>query len=95
MGGPTCSVIAMKGGDRVQVTVVDVNKERIAAWNSDDLPIFEVRLMEQFHWQEMHLVSGFSFSLLTLTRKELSLIIVCACMSAGYGDGVPSFFLLS
>jgi UDPglucose 6-dehydrogenase len=29
-----------------QVTIVDVNPHRIAAWNSDDLPIFEPGLEE-------------------------------------------------
>ena len=43
VGGPTMSVIAQKNPD-IQITVVDVNKERIAAWNDDDLaqlPIYE------------------------------------------------------
>ncbi|MGN0849613.1 MAG: UDP-glucose 6-dehydrogenase [Victivallaceae bacterium] len=45
VGGPTMAVIA----DRCQnckVTVVDINSERIAAWNSDNLPIFEPGLDE-------------------------------------------------
>ncbi len=41
MGGPTCAIIASKC-PRIQVTVVDVSVERIAAWNSDNLPLFEV-----------------------------------------------------
>eukprot|EP00051_Salpingoeca_urceolata_P027730 m.482990 g.482990 ORF g.482990 m.482990 type:complete len:468 (-) comp22736_c0_seq1:25-1428(-) len=41
VGGPTCSVIALKGGENVKVTVVDINEARIAAWNSDELPIYE------------------------------------------------------
>lgn len=39
-GGPTCAVIAAKQPDIV-VTVVDLNKGRIAAWNSDKLPVSE------------------------------------------------------
>lgn len=46
VGGPTCSVIALKGGDQVKVTVVDINQQRIDAWNSDELPIFEPGLDE-------------------------------------------------
>ncbi len=49
VGGPTCSVIAYKGGDRVRVTVVDMNEQRIAAWNSDSLPIYEVRFIMLSH----------------------------------------------
>lgn len=41
MGGPTCSVIALKGAENVKVTVVDINTARIEAWNSDELPIYE------------------------------------------------------
>ena len=43
VGGPTMSVIALKCPD-INVTVVDLNKERIAAWNNENLsklPIYE------------------------------------------------------
>ncbi|MBW1777822.1 MAG: UDP-glucose 6-dehydrogenase [Deltaproteobacteria bacterium] len=40
VGGPTMAVIAHKCPD-YQVTVVDINPERIDQWNSDSLPIFE------------------------------------------------------
>lgn len=40
VGGPTCAVIALKCPD-IQVTIVDINADRIAAWNSDKLPIYE------------------------------------------------------
>lgn len=40
VGGPTCSVIAHKC-PHIQVTIVDVNPDRINQWNSDSLPIFE------------------------------------------------------
>lgn len=39
-GGPTCAIIALKN-PHIQVTIVDVNPVRIAAWNSDNLPIYE------------------------------------------------------
>merc|ERR1712217_511196 len=45
VGGPTCATIALKC-PRVQVTIVDLNEARIAAWNSDDLPIYEPGLDE-------------------------------------------------
>lgn len=41
VGGPTCSVIALKCSD-ICVTVVDLSVERISQWNSDKLPIYEV-----------------------------------------------------
>jgi len=45
VGGPTCATIALKC-PHVQVTIVDLNEARIAAWNSDDLPIYEPGLDE-------------------------------------------------
>ena len=40
VGGPTMTIIANKCPD-YKVTIVDISKPRIDAWNSDDLPIFE------------------------------------------------------
>ena len=43
VGGPTMAIIAQKC-PQIQVTVVDLNAERIAAWNDEDtnnIPIFE------------------------------------------------------
>jgi UDPglucose 6-dehydrogenase len=40
VGGPTMAMIAAKC-PRYKVTVVDINPARIAAWNSDSLPIYE------------------------------------------------------
>ncbi|KAF5093154.1 hypothetical protein D0Z00_004214 [Geotrichum galactomycetum] len=45
VGGPTCSVIALKA-PHIQVTIVDLNQARIDAWNSDQLPIYEPGLEE-------------------------------------------------
>nr|SVE74096.1 EOG090X03RJ [Daphnia barbata] len=45
VGGPTCSVLALKCPD-IQVTVVDRNELRIKQWNSEKLPIYEPGLEE-------------------------------------------------
>lgn len=48
VGGPTMAVIAQKCPD-IRVTVVDINKERISAWNDENLnnlPIYEPGLKE-------------------------------------------------
>ena len=45
VGGPTMAVIAARCPD-VQVTVLDLNAARIAAWNSESLPVFEPGLPE-------------------------------------------------
>ena len=46
VGGPTMAVIANKCPD-YKITVVDISKERIAAWNSDCLPIYEPDLKDR------------------------------------------------
>ena len=48
VGGPTMAIIAQKC-PQIQVTVVDLNVERIAAWNDEDvnnIPIYEPGLSE-------------------------------------------------
>ncbi|MCG2419782.1 nucleotide sugar dehydrogenase [Aequorivita sp. F47161] len=48
VGGPTMAVLALKNPD-IKITVVDINKVRIAAWNDSDfnnLPIYEPGLKE-------------------------------------------------
>ena len=45
VGGPTMAVIADRCPD-VNVTIVDINIERIKAWNSDTLPVYEPGLAE-------------------------------------------------
>lgn len=45
VGGPTMAVIASKCPD-YNITVVDVNADRIAAWQSDALPVYEPGLKE-------------------------------------------------
>eukprot|EP00882_Tetradesmus_deserticola_P018962 GHRQ01020397.1.p2 GENE.GHRQ01020397.1~~GHRQ01020397.1.p2 ORF type:complete len:113 (+),score=33.67 GHRQ01020397.1:227-565(+) len=45
VGGPTMAMIALKCPE-VEVVVLDINEDRIAAWNSDVLPIYEPGLDE-------------------------------------------------
>ncbi|WP_067149379.1 nucleotide sugar dehydrogenase [Pseudotamlana agarivorans] len=48
VGGPTMAIIAKKNPN-IRVTIVDINEERIAAWNNSDvskLPIYEPGLAE-------------------------------------------------
>ena len=45
VGGPTMAMIAAKC-PHIQVNVVDMNEKRIAAWNSEDLPVYEPGLTE-------------------------------------------------
>jgi len=45
VGGPTMAVIALKN-PTITVNVVDINPERIAAWQTDELPIYEPGLLD-------------------------------------------------
>lgn len=45
VGGPTMAKIAQKC-PQYKVTLVDINQERIDAWNTDELPIYEPGLEE-------------------------------------------------
>ena len=45
VGGPTMAVIAAKC-PQYKVTIVDINRERIEAWKSDNLPIYEPGLLD-------------------------------------------------
>ena len=45
VGGPTMAMIAEKC-PHIRVEVVDINEKRIAAWNSDTLPVYEPGLQE-------------------------------------------------
>ena len=45
VGGPTMAVIA-KHCPQHRIVVVDINEQKIAAWNSDNLPIYEPGLKE-------------------------------------------------
>jgi UDPglucose 6-dehydrogenase len=45
VGGPTMAMIAAKC-PQYKVTVVDIDKEKITAWQSDELPIFEPGLLD-------------------------------------------------
>ncbi|MGR3175922.1 MAG: nucleotide sugar dehydrogenase [Candidatus Scalindua sp.] len=48
VGGPTMAMIALKNPG-YKVVVVDINSERIKAWNSENLPIYEPGLLEIVH----------------------------------------------
>jgi len=46
VGGPTMTVIANKCPEH-KITVVDISKPRIDAWNSEELPIYEIGLKKR------------------------------------------------
>ena len=45
VGGPTMSIIAQKN-PKIKVHVVDMNSNKIAAWNSENLPVYEPGLLK-------------------------------------------------
>ena len=45
VGGPTMAMIAAKC-PQYKITVVDIDENKIAAWQSDELPIYEPGLLD-------------------------------------------------
>ena len=45
VGGPTMSIIAQKN-PKININVVDMNADKIAAWNSENLPVYEPGLLK-------------------------------------------------
>lgn len=90
VGGPTMAIIAEKCPD-VKVTVVDINQQRIDAWNSQKLPIFEPGLAEIVeHARGRNLF--FSTDIKTAIR-EANIIFLCVntpTKSFGHGAGMTS-----
>ena len=71
VGGPTMAVIADKCPE-IKVSVVDINEERIKAWNDnnlDNLPIYEPGLVEVVKDQEIEIY--FLHQMLTIVLKML------------------------
>ena len=68
VGGPTMAVIADKC-PHIQINVVDINDERINAWNNDDLsklPIFEPGLeniIKRCRGKNLHFSTNISFNI--------------------------------
>ena len=87
VGGPTCSVIAQKC-PHVQVTVVDKSKERIDAWNSDKLPVYEPGLdqvVEECRGSNLHFSTDIKKAI-----KEADLIFISVntpTKTSGEGKG--------
>ena len=70
VGGPTMSVIALKSPE-IKVTVVDLNKERIAAWNDEDLDNYRYMNLGWQKWLQKHVVEiYFSLRMLMAPLKQ-------------------------
>lgn len=87
VGGPTMAMIASRCPD-IQVNVVDVNDERIAAWNSDALPIFEPGLddiVEGARGKNLHFHTRVEDAI-----RDADIVFVCVgtpTKAAGIGAG--------
>ena len=92
VGGPTMAVIAARCPD-VQVTVLDLNAERIAAWNSGSLPVFEPGLPEiirQVRGRNLHFIPQ-AQGLAALAEADVVFISVqTPTQTSGAGAGKAS-----
>uniref|UniRef100_A0A8D8C8X6 UDP-glucose 6-dehydrogenase n=1 Tax=Culex pipiens TaxID=7175 RepID=A0A8D8C8X6_CULPI len=85
VGGPTCSVMALKCPD-IKITVVDRSVERIAQWNSDKLPIYEPGLDEVVK-QCRNKNLFFSTDIETAIREAELIFISVNTPTKTYGNG--------
>ncbi|XP_058058705.1 UDP-glucose 6-dehydrogenase isoform X1 [Anopheles bellator] len=85
VGGPTCSVMALKCPD-IKITVVDRSTERIAQWNSDKLPIYEPGLDEVVR-QCRNRNLFFSTDIETAIREAELIFISVNTPTKTYGNG--------
>lgn len=85
VGGPTCSVIALKCPE-ITVTVVDKSVERIAQWNSDKLPIYEPGL-EDVVKQRRGKNLFFSTDITTAIREAELIFISVNTPTKTFGNG--------
>ncbi|MFM9009310.1 MAG: UDP-glucose 6-dehydrogenase [Planctomycetota bacterium] len=87
VGGPTMAMIAAKCPD-IEVTVVDPNAARIAAWNSDRLPVYEPGLddvVKQARGRNLHFHTDVEAAI-----RSGDIIFVCVgtpTKTAGVGAG--------
>lgn len=88
VGGPTMAKIAQKCLD-ITVSVVDINKARIDAWNSEDLPVFEPDLLEIV--KESRGRNLFFSTDVETAIREADLIFMCLpTPTKSYGEGAGS-----
>ncbi len=93
VGGPSMAVIAHKCKD-IKITVVDINEEKIKAWNGDDLnnlPVFEPGLKEII--RECRGVNLFFSNELKKTISESDMIFISVntpTKNKGIGAGKAS-----
>eukprot|EP00092_Neocalanus_flemingeri_P090866 GFUD01115132.1.p1 GENE.GFUD01115132.1~~GFUD01115132.1.p1 ORF type:complete len:334 (-),score=98.86 GFUD01115132.1:441-1442(-) len=74
VGGPTCCIMAQQCPD-ITVTVVDKSVERIAAWNSSNLPIYEPGLqevVEECRGKNLHFSTDIEQAI-----KQADLVFIC------------------
>ncbi len=85
VGGPTMAMIAAKCPQH-EVTIVDINAERIAAWQTDDLPIFEPGLLEVV--KQVRGKNLFFSTEINENIKKADIIFVCVnTPTKTYGEG--------
>jgi UDPglucose 6-dehydrogenase len=85
VGGPTMAMIAAKC-PHIQVNVVDINEKRIAAWNSEELPVYEpglTELVEGCRGKNLH----FSTDVREAIRNANMVFVAVGTPTKTYGAG--------
>jgi UDPglucose 6-dehydrogenase len=85
VGGPTMAMIAAKC-PQYEVTIVDINADRIDAWQTDDLPIYEPGLLEVV--KQVRGKNLFFSTEIDENIKKADIIFVCVnTPTKTYGEG--------
>jgi len=85
VGGPTMAMIAARCPN-YEVTVVDINPDRIAAWQTDNLPIYEPGLLELVR-QSLGRNLFFSTEINANIRKADIIFVSVNTPTKTYGEG--------
>jgi UDPglucose 6-dehydrogenase len=85
VGGPTMAVIAMKC-PQYKVSVVDVSKDRIEAWQTDTLPIYEPGLLEVVQAVRGHNLF-FSTDIRSAIRESETIFVSVNTPTKTFGEG--------
>jgi len=93
VGGPTMAVLALNN-PKLKVTVVDINKQKIEAWNSknlDNLPIYEPGLRQII--KKIRDVNLFFSSNIEMSIKDADIVFISVntpTKQKGFGAGFAS-----
>ena len=91
VGGPTMAVLA-DNNPKLKVTVVDINKQKIDLWNSNNLNIFQFTNLDCPNQAEIEINLFFSSNISeSIAEADMVFISVNTPTKKGFGAGLQAF----